>query len=119
MALPCCGVLGPQSVKLGAPRPPSPIRIIFEDRISVTRRSIDLRASSLAPSFDLVNWNSFMPKNWTASTPTNSRSMMDMETSTSTSVKADGRLFLLLPAPDDLNGVVFIGQERDKWRSCW
>src|SRR5205823_246648 len=119
MALPCCGVLGPQSVKLGAPRPPSPIRIIFEDRISVTRRSIALRASSLAPSFDLVTWNSFMPKNWTASTPTNARSMMDEATSTSTSVKADGLLRRLLPAPDDLNGVMVIDRARDKWQWCW
>src|SRR5207244_4038584 len=116
MALPCCGVLSAHSVKLVGPRPPLPILIIFADRISVHRRSIALRASSLAPSFDLVNSNSFMPKNWTASTPTNARSMMDEATSTSTSVKADD--LLLLPAPDDLTGVMFIGRERDRWQWC-
>ncbi len=58
-----------------------------------------------------------MPKNWTASTPTNARSMMDEATSTSTSVKAAD--LLLLPTPDDLNGVMFIGRERDKWQWCW
>ena len=44
--------------------------------------------------------------------------MIVMAIITSTSVKADGRVFWLRLKPERLNGVRFIGQERDNWQWC-